>query len=373
MKNNVIILVNSSWNAVNYRSGLISQLLQDGYKVTVVAPVDKYSDRLGKLGCKHVPISINRRSLNPIYEIITLWEVCKIIKSEDAGLILTFTIKPNIYGSLAARVLGVPVICNVSGLGYAFSRNNWLSLLAALMYRCALRHSSKVFFQNLNDLSLFVSRGIIRKEISDTVPGSGVNLQKYSIQVLPGQEKVRFLFIGRLLWDKGIKEYIEAAVLVKRRGCNAEFWILGPFDEDNRAAVGPEIVKRWVNETGVAYLGSCDNVMEYIARVDCVVLPSYREGTPRSLLEAGAMGRPIIATDVPGCRSVVDDGVNGFLCQPRDSNDLAEKILKFLCMKPSEREEMGFLGRRKVETCFDEKIVVRRYLDAIKQIQNPSF
>jgi glycosyltransferase involved in cell wall biosynthesis len=236
------------------------------------------------------------------------------------------------------------------------------------LYRLALSRSAKVFFQNNDDLNLFVDSGLVRKEQTDRVPGSGVDLSRFSPQMMPANGRIRFLLIARLLWDKGVGEYVEAARILKRHGINAEFCILGFLDVKNPTAVSRSQMDDWVAEGLVSYLGETDDVRSFIAESDCVVLPSYREGVPRSLLEAAAMGKAIIATDVVGCREVVDDSVNGYLCKPMDSGDLASKMEQLVKLTPEARHEMGRKGREKIEREFDEKIVIGKYLEAIAAI-----
>jgi glycosyltransferase involved in cell wall biosynthesis len=270
---------------------------------------------------------------------------------------------------LGAHVLGVPVINNVAGLGTVFIKGGWLNWLVRALYRVALARSRKVFFQNEDDRQFFITGGLVDGALTDRLPGSGVDLKKFEPVPLPGRHQIRFLLIARMLWDKGVGEYVEAARLLKSRGLNAEVCLLGFLDVQNPAAISKSQMDEWVAEGVVRYLGVSDNVREEIAQADCVVLPSfYPEGTPRTLLEAAAMARPIITTDSVGCRDVVDDGVNGFLCRPKDASDLAKKMARLMAMSHAEREAMGLRGREKVEREFDEQIVIKKYLEAISSI-----
>jgi glycosyltransferase involved in cell wall biosynthesis len=232
-----------------------------------------------------------------------------------------------------------------------------------------LSRSSKVFFQNDEDRQLFVSSGLLSGLIADLLPGSGIDLVKFQPSSLPSGAEVRFLLIARMLWDKGVGEYVEAASLLKRRGVPAELCMLGFLDVKNPAAISHKQMDKWLSEGSIRYLGVSSNVRDEIAQADCVVLPSfYREGTPRALLEAAAMARPIVTTDSVGCRDVVDDGVNGYLCKPRDAFDLADKMERIVRMSPNAREIMGLHGRVKVEQEFDEQIVIKKYLVAIESV-----
>ena len=284
-------------------------------------------------------------------------------------MFLGYTVKPNVYGSLAAHVMGVPVINNVAGLGAVFVKDSRLTGLVRRLYQLALSRSVKVFFQNDDDHQLFVTGGLVDNSVTSVLPGSGIDLAKFSPVPLPNKLPIRFLLIARMLWDKGVGEFVEAARLLKSRGVKAEFCLLGFLDVQNPAAISRAQMDKWVAAGIVNYLGVSDNVSDEIARADCVVLPSfYREGTPRTLLEAAAMARPIVTTDSVGCREVVDDGINGFLCRPRDSFDLAEKLAQMATLSPGERKAMGLRGREKAERQFDERIVINKYLETIEAI-----
>lgn len=363
----IIIALNTAWNLINFRSGLIRALVFHGYDVIAVAPEDAYSQQLGALGCRFVPIPMDNKGTHPGRDLLLLWRFVRLIRKERPDVLLGYTIKPNIYGSLAAYISGVPVINNVTGLGTVFIKGGWLNWFVRALYRVALARSRKVFFQNEDDRHFFITDGLVDGAFTDRLPGSGVDLKKFQPAPLPGRHQIRFLLIARMLWDKGVGEYVEAARLVKKRGLNAEVCLLGFLDVQNPAAISKSQMDKWVAEGVVRYLGVSDNVREEIAQADCIVLPSfYREGTPRTLLEAAAMARPLITTDSVGCRDVVDDGVNGFICRPKDALDLADKMARMIAMPHAEREAMGRQGREKVEREFDEKIVIDKYLSAIE-------
>jgi glycosyltransferase involved in cell wall biosynthesis len=364
----IIIALNTAWNLVNFRAGLIRALVEAGYEVVAVAPMDEYAGRLDLLGCRFVPLPMDNKGTHPGRDLLLLWRFFWLLRREQPVVFLGYTVKPNVYGSLAAHLLGIPVVNNIAGLGAVFIKGGLLARLVRGLYRLALSRSAKVFFQNDDDLNLFVDSGLVRKEQTGRVPGSGVDLSRFSPQMMPANGRIRFLLIARLLWDKGVGEYLEAARILKRHGINAEFCILGFLDVKNPTAVSRSQMDDWVAEGLVSYLGETDDVRSFIAESDCVVLPSYREGVPRSLLEAAAMGKAIIATDVVGCREVVEDGVNGYLCKPMDSGDLASKMEELVKLTPEARHEMGRKGREKIEREFDEKIVIGKYLEAIAAI-----
>ena len=366
----VLIALNTAWNLVNFRAGLIRGLRDAGYEVVTIAPPDEHVPRLRELGCRYVPLAMDNKGTHPGRDMLLLWRYLLLLRKERPDVFLGYTVKPNIYGSLAAHALGIPVINNIAGLGAVFIKRNWLTRLVRGLYRLALSRSQRVFFQNEDDRHTFVEGGLVRAEVTDRLPGSGVDLARFSSVFLmdAGRKGMRFLLIARMLWDKGVGEYVEAARLVRQRHPEAEFRLLGFLDVQNPSAISRAQMDEWVTEDVVRYLGSCDDVRPHIADADCVVLTSYREGVPRTLLEAAAMGRPIITTDAVGCREVVNDGVNGYLCRTRDAADLADKMERMIALAPFERAEMGRRGREKMEREFDERIVITKYLEVIREI-----
>jgi glycosyltransferase involved in cell wall biosynthesis len=367
-KPKILIALNTTWNLVNFRAGLIQALLASGFDVVAVAPPDDYVDRLVALGCRYQPLSMDNKGTNPFRDVVLFLNFLRLLRKERPDCLLGYTVKPNIYGSLAAHVLGTPVINNVSGLGTAFIRGGWMNRVVSRLYRVAFSRSAKVFFQNRDDLELFSECGLVDAERADRLPGSGVDLRRFEFRPLEQRNRTVFLMVARLLWDKGVGEYVAAARRVKQRYPFATFRLLGFLGAENRTAVPASVVQDWVSEGLIEYVGSADDVRPHLADADCVVLPSYREGAPRSLLEAAAMGRPIITTNVPGCRDVVDDGLNGFLCRPKDADDLADQMGRFLALPFEARQAMGRSGRRKMEREFDEQVVIDRYIAAIRGV-----
>ena len=341
----------------------------------MASPVDGFVEKLLALGCRHRPVPMAGDTTSVLDDLRLLFAYCRLFRAERPAVYLGYTIKPNIYGTLAARLCGVSAVNNVSGLGTAFIRETWLTRVVTVLYRLAFTGSHTVFFQNGDDRGHFVDRRIVDRAKTRVLPGSGIDLGHYLPKALPSERQreyevgeLTFILVARLLWDKGVGEFVEAARMVRRQRPDLRFQLLGFLDVENRTAVDRASVERWVAEGIVEYLGSTNDVRPFIAAADCVVLPSYREGTPRSLLEGAAMGRPLIATDVPGCREVVEDGRNGLLCNVRDAADLARKILAFAGLPPEERARMGLAGRAKVERQFDERIVIDRYLEVIAEI-----
>ena len=369
----VMISINTAWNLTNFRSGLIRALVAQGYEVVAVAPHDEYADHLAGLGCRFIALPMDNKGTHPARDLLLLFRFLKILHRERPDVFLGYTVKPNIYGSLAARMLGFPVVNNIAGLGAVFIQDGWLVRLVRGLYRVALSRSAKVFFQNNDDRALFVNAGLVQSEIADLLPGSGIDLTRFSSNgddaalhySTSNDGRFRFLLIARMLRDKGVGEYVAAAKLIRSRYPKAECCLLGFVDVQNPAAISRAEMDAWVAQGDVIYLGVSDDVRVEIAMADCIVLPSYREGTPRTLLEAAAMGKPIVTTNAVGCCEVVDDGVNGYLCRVRDAEDLAEKMLRMIELSPSARIAMGAAGRKKMELEFDEKIVIDKYLEAV--------
>lgn len=367
----VVIGINSVWNVVNFRSNLIKAMVAAGYDVVVMAPVDEHLGRLELLGCRFVPLPMDNKGTHPVRDLLLLWRFYSSLRQERPDVYLGYTIKPNIYGSLAARLLGIPVSNNITGLGAVFIRGGWLSRFVCALYKVALSRSSKVFFQNDDDKEFFVSGGLVDPGVSERLPGSGIDLVEFSPVSLPCNEPIRFVLIARMLIDKGVCEFVEAAHLLKQEGVvQAEFCLLGSADVLNPAAIPRAKLDAWIAEGDIMYLGTTDNIRAEIELAHCIVLPSYREGVPRALLEAAAMGRPIVATNVAGCRDVVEDGSNGYLCAPKDADDLAKKMKKVALLSREEQTTMGIKGRAKIEHEFDDRIVIQKYLESIKKITN---
>jgi len=365
----ILISLNTAWNLLNFRAGLIGGLISSGYEVVAVAPKDEYVVKLELLGCRFVHLEMDNQGTHPIRDLLLLWRFFRLLKTEKPDLCLFYTVKPNVYGSLASRLCGIPFINNVSGLGAVFIQGRWLRRFVSTLYKLAFRNSYRVFFQNRDDLELFLENKLVKVALTDVLPGSGINLHRFTPTDDADRKSLsspfRFLLIARMLKDKGVVEFVNSAQLLKELGLKAEFCLLGFLDVQNPAAISSEQMKEWTDQGFVKYLGVSNDVRVHIASADCIVLPSYREGTPRTLLEAAAMGKPIITTNVVGCKEVVEHGVNGFLCEVKNPQDLALKMKEMLLLSADQRKLMGENGRLKMEKEFDENIVIQKYLQAI--------
>ncbi len=366
--NRVVLAYNTSWYVWMFRMPLIRALMDGGYEVLVLAPRDEYTDRITACGCAFHPIGLSAKGKNPFREITTalsfLWSYYRL----HPDVVLHYTIKPNLYGSLAARILRIPAIDNVTGLGSFFGRKGALQALIRLLYKIAFRRVERIFFQNPDDLSAFISGGLAAEAQADLLPGSGVDLKRFSPRTRrPGP--FTFLFVGRLLKEKGVEDLIAASRVLAGRLSGLRVILLGKRDDADKEAADPRILERASEEGIVELAGIVDDVRPVIADADCMVLPSYyREGIPRSLLEAAAMGKPLIAADSIGTREPVHDGVNGYLCRPRDPEDLAEKMLIMATLPGSARSVMGDASRRIAEERFDERIVISKYMQTIDRL-----
>jgi len=365
----IVISSNTSWSLYNFRLNLARNLKKKGYKVVLVSPYDEYSERL-KEEFEYYDIYMNNKGTNPVQDIKTIIEFYKLYKKIKPDIVLNFTIKPNIYGTLACSRLNIKTINNIAGLGTLFVNEKFTTKIAKFLYKISQKKANKIFFQNREDYQLFIKEKLVDKEKCDILPGSGVDINKFKpINKKKKDNKFKFLFVARMIKEKGVFEYIKAAEILKNKYSNIEFLMLGALNVDNPSVISKDEIQKYEKRNIIKYLGVTDDIEKILKEVDCIVLPSYyREGTPRVLLEAAAMEKPIITTDNVGCRDVVDDGTNGFLCKPRDYRDLAEKMEKMINLSEAERKIMGQKGREKIIKEFDEKIVIEKYLKAIKEV-----
>lgn len=365
----IVVSANSLWNIHNFRRDLIEALDRNGWSVIIAAPATPEECRSWPGPGRVVSIDICRSGTNPFRDLNLFRRYYQLLCAERPAAYLSWTIKPNLYGGFAAWTAGVPALANVSGLGTAFLSGGLLGRFVSLLYKLAFRRSAVVYFQNVDDRNLFVGERLVRADQARLLPGSGINLKRFAMTALPLGGGIRFLMVARLLGDKGVRDYVEAARLARRIVPEARFGLLGAIDDGNRTAISAEELGEWVRDGVIDYLGEVSDVRPQLAAATVVVLPSYREGLPRSLLEGAAMGRPLIATDVPGCRELVEDSVNGFLCLPRDPNSLSAAMIRMAKLDESLRAKMGARSRQVAEARFSDELVTRAYVMALAEIE----
>ncbi len=359
-KKTVLILVNKQTTVVNFRLEVVAGLVSAGYNVIVSVPEGDRLAEIEAVGATVIPIKMEKDSTDPIKDIILMMEYRRLIKKTKADMVLTYTIKPNVYGGMAAASLKVPYVANITGLGTALVGKGALQKMALALYKVGFSKISKVFFQNADNMAFFEERGIARGKY-ELLPGSGVNLTKFSVLDYPPEDTVDFVFISRIRKEKGIDQYIDAARKIRMKYPNTRFHVCGFGDEYYES-----LMKELHDEGVIIYHGLLNDVRVVLKDVHCVVHPTYYpEGMSNVLLEGASSGRPIISTDHPGCREAIDDGVNGFIVNKCDSEDLIDKIERFLALSYEQKREMGLKGREKVAREFDRNIVVERYIDTV--------
>lgn len=361
-KKRVLFLVNHDVVIYNFRLEVVERLIADGHEVHISSPYGERIDDLIALGVKYHEIVINRHGMNPVAEVNLLRDYQKLLKTVKPDIVLGFTIKPNIYGAIAARQVGIPFVANITGLGTAVENGGWKQKVFVNLYRYAFKDIQRVFFQNTENQQFFIDNGIaIGKH--KLIPGSGVNLDRFPVRDYPNEENgvVRFAFISRIMKEKGIDYYLAAAKDIKKKYPNTEFHICGFCEAEYQGKLDE------YNENGtVIYHGMIRDVAEFLTDIHCVVHPTYYpEGLSNVLLEASASGRPIITTDRSGCREVVDNGVNGYMIPCQNGKKLIEAIDRFMSLSNDERKSMGLAGRQKVEKEFDRQIVVNNYMNEL--------
>lgn len=361
MKKRVMIIANNSVGLFKFRKELIEALL-DLYEVHIVLPYGEFVDKLIQMGCIYHRTEFNRHGTNPVSELLLMNQYNKIICNVKPETLLTYTIKPNIYGGILCSLKKIPYVPNITGLGTAIENGGILQKLLLCMYRCSLKKAQNVFFQNEKNADIFVQNKIIRENYQ-IIPGSGVNLTEHIYEPYPtDQENIVLLIIGRIMRDKGSDEVLYAAEKIKKEYPNVTFRMLGMLDGDYE-----EKIQTAVKNGYIEYCGQQSDVHSYIKESHATVHASYHEGMANVLLETAASGRPVIATDVPGCRETYTDGISGISCRARDKDDLVRAIREFLELPHSEKEKMGIAGRKKMECEFDRKIVVEQYLNEIEK------
>jgi len=364
----VAIVLNTSWNIYNFRMGLIKALREDGHEIHTIAPVDDYTSFLVESGCVHHAVKMDSRGANPLKDLALTLELFGIYRRLRPDVILHFTIKPNVYGTLAASLLRIPTINNVCGLGTIFLKNGVTSRVAKWLYRASFRFANKVFFQNSDDRAIFLEERLIAPGIADLVPGSGIDLTRFQPVEFKRNKTFTFLLVSRLITDKGILEFVEAIRQLRSEGIDARFQVLGAKDPNHKRGIATEVIESWISNNTIEYLGTTKDVRPFMEQADCVVLPSYREGTPRTLLEAASLGKPIVTTDVPGCHHVVQHEYNGLLCTVKSPEDLASKMRQMATSPDEILLTFSRNGRKKMEAEFDETRVIQKYREGLRAL-----
>lgn len=350
----ILILANNSGGLYRFRAMLIERLIESGISVHASTPFDDDIELLQNTGCGLVNTSIDRRGINPLTDIKLIKQYAKIINQVKPDKVITYTIKPNIYGGIVCRLKNIQMYANVTGLGTAFQGNGLLTKFVTALYKIAFKKVKTVFFENTENRDIFVSNNIIPKNKTHCLNGAGVNLEEYSFKEYPQDDKeCRFLFIGRVMKEKGVDELFEAAKKIKAEHSNVFFDIVGPMEDNYK-----EILERYESEGIIKYYGSQADVKPFIERASCFVLPSYHEGMANTLLECGAMGRPLITSNIHGCLEAVEDGKTGYLCKVKDADDLYVKMKKFIELPYAEKVKMGQASHELVAGKFDKRKVV---------------
>lgn len=366
----IAVMENGLLSTYTMREGLMLALLRQGCEVHILAHTNTFESQVEKMGLKvH---NVGSGNMNPFKVARYMFNVRRILKKINPDVCLTFSIRPAIWGNLITRQLKIPTITNITGVGPLFTSKNIVYRIARGMYRNALSKTKKVFFQNSDDMNLFLEKKFVNSTVAETVPGSGVDYNKFKPIVSKGKdhEMFIFLFIGRLIKDKGIFEYFEAAKCMRKKFPHTHFHIIGPFWTQNlrKNTITHSQLQNWIDEGIIDYLGEKKDVRKFIAEADCIVLPSYREGTSNILLEAASMEKPVITTNTTGCKEIVEDGITGLLCRVKDEKDLAAKMEMMLMFSNEKRISMGKKARQKIIKEYDKQIVVDAYLREIKKL-----
>ena len=359
----VLFLVNHDVVIYNFRLEIVERFLEDGHQVVISSPYGERIDDLVAMGCEYHSIEISRHGMNPVQELKLLNVYTKLLKEVQPDIVLTFTIKPNIYGGMACAKRGIPYVVNITGLGTAVENGGLVQKITVMLYRIALRKAQKVFFQNTENQQFFENKKLaIGKH--DLLPGSGVNLQRFVPLEYPGEGTTEFVFISRIMKEKGADQYLEAAEYIREKYPNTLFHICGFCEQAYE-----DRLKKLHDKGVINYHGMVRDVRQVIAKTHCTIHPTYYpEGISNVLLESAACARPLITTNRSGCREVIDDGINGFVAEQKNTQDLIKKIEKFLALPWEQRKAMGIAGRAKVEKEFDRQIVVAKYIEELEEV-----
>ncbi|HRU99233.1 MAG TPA: glycosyltransferase family 4 protein [Ruminococcus sp.] len=355
----ILILANNDIGLYQFRKELIFELLKK-HKVYISLPYGKLIEPLKKAGCKFIDTPLDRRGINPFTDLKLVKRYFSIISRLKPDLVITYTIKPNIYGGFACRCKKISYAENITGLGTAFESGGFLTKLVTVMYKVALGKAKVVFFENFANLKEFLDRKIIKKQQAKLLNGAGVNLEHYSYQEYPNNDIVKFLFVGRVMKEKGIDELFAAMKQLIKEGKSCFLDVVGLFEEDYKGKLEQYETEGWLK-----YHGYQEDVRPFIKGCDCFVLPSYHEGMANTNLECAASGRPVITSNIPGCKEAVIDGVSGLLCDSKSSKSLYQAMKRMVEIGKTERTTMGLAGRKHMEDVFDKKKVVRETISCL--------
>jgi len=368
----VVLVANSAWGIYNFRIGLLNFFKANGIDVVLIFPFDKKYTAILKESFQCVNLFMIPNQSSPVNELKTIFYLSRILLKLKPRLVLSFTIKPNIYCSLISKFFKFNIITNITGLGSNFLRSSISELFFRVIYRISFSPSNINFFQNIHDMNFFLDNKISTKNNSFLIPGSGVDLKRFSPRKIQTSKEFNFLVISRLIKDKGINELILAIKSLEKKAINKKFkfTILGSYSKDNRNSISNSNFNFILENNLISYVESTDKIEDFIAKSDCLVLPSYREGIPRSILEGFAMGKPAIVSNVPGCADLVENGINGLICKSHSSKDLEKRIIQMLNFDKVKIKHLGLNGRLKVEKFYDEKIVFRSYFKKVNKFLN---
>lgn len=365
---NIIFFSNSCWSIYNFRINLIKYLLKEN-TVIILGPFDGYQNKLVKLGCKVFNIKIDNNKKNVFLDLLLVFDIIKILyKYRKKSVLLNFTIKPLIYGTFSARLLKIPCICMITGLGTMFIKNNYYKKLILLLYKISFKKVHHVFFQNRDDKNIFKYHQIIKERNCSIIPGSGVDLKKFKFSLLKKKNITTCLLVARLVKEKGIMEYINIGKIIKKKKLNIKLNLLGSFVQNNESSINKKIILEAHKKKIINFISFKDDVRPYIKDASCVVLPSYREGTSRSLLEAAAIGRAIITNNVPGCREIVRKNKNGYICKLKSERSLLFNIIKFHQLSFSQKKKMGVYSHKFAKDYYNEQFVISSYKNILRTI-----
>lgn len=363
MEKKVLVLVNHEITIFNFRRELIEKLIDEHYEVYITFPKGEKVPYFEELGCHYIETKVDRHGINPLVDFKLIVSYIKLMKSVKPDVVLTYTIKPNIYGGIVTRLLNKNQIANVTGIGTSFQENNIIKKIIVFLYKLSFKKTNILYFQNIENENIFLKNKIKAKK-QRVLPGSGVNIKEFTYKPLKMKDEIDFIFIGRIMKDKGIEEYLYASKELKKIYQHCNFHIIGFFEDEKYKSMITDYEKRGI----IKYHGFQKNVKKFIENSDCIVNPSYHEGMSNVLLEAGAMGRPLIASNISGCKEIIEESINGFLFEPKNKYDLLKKMKYFTELSEEEKDSMSLKSRKKIENEFNRDIIISDYMKNIKKL-----